>query len=212
MFCGPQTGSIQDSGFDAHAHLPPIESFSLPENWRGVVCAVRESEFERLATLAERLTGIIPAFGLHPWFLRERSENYLDAVRRLLEKIPRAQVGEIGLDNIRSDSAPPDEQENIFCQQIRLAAALKRPATVHCVRAWNAMLHILRREKALPRLHFHAFSGSPEIVRELLKIAEVSFSFSPRQLKSRSEKIRRALESVPPELLFEESDAPLGST
>lgn len=208
--CRSLPNSIQNTRFDAHAHLPESENFCFSENWRGVVCAVCENEFEALASLSEKYAGLIPAFGLHPWFLKGRSANHLGYIRRFLEKIPRAQVGEIGLDKARIDTVSLKEQENVFCGQLRLAAELKRPANIHCVRAWNVMMTILRREKDLPKMHFHAFSGSPEIARELMKTADVGFSFSPRQLQSPSEKICRILDSVPPERLFDESDAPIG--
>lgn len=192
--------------FDAHAHLPEGDACPVPATWRGVVCAVRESEFERLNKLAEENVGVIPAFGLHPWFIRERSEKWLETLRRFLEKTPRAQVGEIGLDNVRTENASLEEQKAIFIAQLRLAAEFNVPANLHCVRAWNAMTCLLRAEKRLPKLHFHAFSGSAEIARELMKLADTTFSFSPRQTQCPSEKLRRALETIPPDRLFEESD------
>lgn len=196
--------------FDAHAHLPTAEPCCVPEGWSGVVCAVRESEFGRLAALAGANAGVIPAFGLHPWFLRERSSNWLETLRFFLENTPRAQLGEIGLDKIRAAEVPLEEQTDVFRTQLRLAAALNLPAHLHCVRAWGEMMSLIRAEKQLPKLHFHAFSGSVEIARELLKTADVTFSFSPQQLRSDSEKLRRVRTSLPPERLFEESDAPLG--
>lgn len=195
--------------FDAHAHLPEREDFSLPADWSGVVCAVRESDFENLSSLAKKNGGIIPAFGLHPWFLRERDANWLETLRRFLESTPRAQVGEIGLDKIRVHEVSLDEQTNIFISQLQLAIELNIPANIHCVRAWNELLRIFHAEKQIPKLHFHAFSGSPEIARELLRLADATFSFSPKQRDS--EKLRRVREAIPPERIFEESDAALGS-
>ena len=195
--------------FDAHAHLPASESCELPEGWSGVVCAVRESEFERLAALAGANAGVIPAFGLHPWFLRERSAGWLETLRFFIESTPRAEIGEIGLDKIRIAEAPLEEQAEVFRTQLRLAATQNLPAHLHCVRAWGEMMSLLRAEKHLPKLHFHAFSGSVEIARELLKTADATFSFSPQQLRSESGKLRRVRASLPPERLFEESDAPL---
>ncbi len=196
--------------FDAHAHLPAAEPCCIPEGWNGVVCAVRESEFERLSALAAANVGVIPAFGLHPWFLRERSPNWLETMRFFLENTPRAQVGEIGLDKRRTADATIEEQADIFRAQLRLAATLNLSAQLHCVRAWGEMIRLLHAEKRLPKLHFHAFSGSVEIARELLKTADTTFSFSPQQLRSGSEKLRRVRASLPPERLFEESDAPIG--
>lgn len=197
--------------FDAHAHLPEGSCFRLPEEWSGVVCAVRESEFEALVRLANAYSGIIPAFGLHPWFIAERSESWLDNLRCFLEKTPRAQVGEIGLDKARADAVSLGDQQDVFFAQLQLAASLALPAHIHCVRAWNEMLTLLRTTPQLPKLHFHAFSGSAEIAQELMRISDVSFSFSPRQKKSASEKIQKLLQNIPHDRIFSESDAPLGS-
>lgn len=193
--------------FDAHAHLPADVHFRVPADWRGVICTTRESEFERLRSLARNHAGIVPAFGLHPWFLRERTSDWQETLRRFLAETPRAQVGEIGLDKIRTEDVSLDEQTDIFLVQLRLAGEFDVPANLHCVRAWNEILKIFHSEKQLPKLHFHAFSGSPEIVRELLKISDATFSFSPKQVKFTSEKLRRICEIIPRERLFEESDA-----
>lgn len=198
--------------FDAHAHLPAdCEKFFFPAGRRAVVCAVRECEFEKLGNLATRVEGIIPAFGLHPWFLRERTALWRETLLHFLTRTPRAQVGEIGLDKMRCDSIPLDEQIEIFSIQLKLAETLSVPANIHCVRAWNEMLTVFRKARRLPALHFHAFSGSAEIARELLRIADASFSLSPKQKNAASKKTEKLRQLLPPERLFAESDAPLVS-
>lgn len=193
--------------FDAHAHLPKAGPERVPEHWRGVICASSEAEFEPLRRLANLRPGVIPAFGIHPWFVRERSPAWLESLRRVLDTTPRAQIGEIGLDKARANEVSLDEQEAVFIPQLRLAAEKSVPATIHCVRAWHALLAILRAEKSLPRLHFHAFSGSAEIAKTLLQLSDATFSFSPRQRANGGAKPERALAAIPPNRIFPESDS-----
>lgn len=193
--------------FDAHAHLPEGDCSRVPEAWHGVICATKEAEFEPLAELAAMRPTLVPAFGIHPWFVRERTANWEDRLRQFLEKTPRAQIGEIGLDKAKTELASLDEQIPVFVEQLRLAAEKNVVAHIHCVRAWREMTDILRRERQLPRLHFHAFSGSKEIVRELTRLADTTFSIAKEQRERAGKKIRNALESIPENRLFEESDS-----
>ncbi|MGN0835423.1 MAG: TatD family hydrolase [Candidatus Spyradosoma sp.] len=195
--------------FDAHAHLPEGGAEGVSATWRGVVCAVRAEDFPKLAALAAAREGVVPAFGVHPWFAETFGAETLAALRRFLETAPRAQVGEIGLDGARAGVAPLAVQREVFARQLALAAEKGVPAHVHCVRAWGELTAALRGAKRLPpRLHFHAFSGSAETARELTRLADATFSFSPAQLARRTPKLERVLAALPRERLLEESDAP----
>ncbi len=195
--------------FDAHAHLPEGGAESVPAAWRGVVCAVRAEDFPKLAALAAAREGVVPAFGVHPWFAETFDEDAFAALRRFLETTPRAQVGEIGLDAARTGAAPLAVQREVFARQLALAAEKGVPAHVHCVRAWGELTAVLRgAERLPPRLHLHAFSGSAETARELTRLADATFSFSPKQLARRSPKLERVLAALPRTRVLAESDAP----
>ena len=82
-------------------------------------------------------------------------------------------VGETGLDPTYSDSLKT--QEAAFREQLRLVVPHGLPVLVHCRRAFQLTLRILREEKAC---HvggiMHAFSGLPEMARELLRLGYAS--------------------------------------
>ncbi len=199
----------------------------FPAGYEAVVCATRESEFPRLATLAKAFPdNIIPAFGLHPWFLRERTTDWVKNLRAALAETPGAHVGEIGLDKPMFATIPATEQIEIFEIQLALAEEFSTQAEIHCVRAWGDMMKILRRHRATTnprastnpnsatnpvaatmRMHFHDFSGSAEIARELAKMG-ATFSFPPRKLEHPTAKIASVLSTIPREKIFHESDAP----
>ena len=84
--------------FDAHNHLqddrllPWIGGIlaSLPGS--GLVVAVVngscEEDWEAVAKLARRHSWIKPSFGLHPWYVKERTEKYCVVLQTL--QVPAA--------------------------------------------------------------------------------------------------------------------------
>ena len=57
-----------------------------------------EEDWPQVAVLARQHAWIRPAFGLHPWYVKERGPRWLTTLRSHLEAHPSAVVGEIGLD------------------------------------------------------------------------------------------------------------------
>ena len=93
---------------DAHNHLqdprldPWREEILVGREAGGVgamvVNGTREADWKEVATLAEANAWITPSFGLHPWWVRERGEDWLEILEQWLDRFPQAAVGEIGLD------------------------------------------------------------------------------------------------------------------
>ncbi len=213
----PETKSAGSKNFfDAHAHLPSEEFFSkktlpkIDENFRGIVCATREREFENLAKIAAAFPRqIVPAFGLHPWFLNEKSTLWAENLKKFLRAFPSANVGEIGLDKAFFDKISAAAQCEIFEIQLEIAFNFRRKTQIHCVGAWGEMTRILRArkiKKSLPELHFHCFSGSAEIAKELEKLG-ATFSFPREKIENPTSKIAKILEQISAEKIFFESDA-----
>ncbi|MCB1091613.1 MAG: TatD family hydrolase, partial [Verrucomicrobiae bacterium] len=71
---------------DAHLHLqddrlgPHLDGIVTElRRWgigRWVVAGTRESDWETVAQLAERYPEVVPCYGLHPWFVADRSEDW----------------------------------------------------------------------------------------------------------------------------------------
>lgn len=99
----------------------------------------------------------------------------LSGILRLLEERlqqhPLAIVAEIGLDKLRG---PPESvQVEAFAAQLRLAAAYRRPVSVHCVRHYGLLLRVLQdlpAEHTPPAIILHAFTGSLEVAKSLLSL------------------------------------------
>jgi TatD DNase family protein len=202
---------------DAHNHLhdarfaPHRERF-LPELAQlpvksAVVNGTRESDWPDVRAMADEHPWIIPSFGLHPWYVVQRSGNWPDALREALTADARAAVGEIGLDRW-IEGHDIAVQMPVFLTQYRIAEELNRPATIHCIRAWGLLWDAIRNEPPPHRgFLLHAYGGPTEMITGFVKLGAY-FSFSPYFLHERKAAQREAFRAIPSERLLVETDAP----
>jgi len=202
--------------FDAHCHLQderlssvlePAMSAAAAAGVAGMVCCgSSESDWPAVRKIATQFGGVIPCFGLHPWYIAQRSPRWLETLREYL-RTTSAAVGEIGLDPAlerRDDAA----QEAVFTAQLELCREANLPASIHCRRAWGRMLEILSRFGAhAPGWVIHSFSGAPDLIPPLAAL-NVYFSFSGAITRSGNTRGRRSLCAVPADRLLIETDAP----
>ncbi|XP_043719403.1 uncharacterized metal-dependent hydrolase YabD [Telopea speciosissima] len=205
--------------FDSHCHLQDPRIYHLaPQIIRtafdsGVlhfaVNGVSEKDWSVVKQMDEQYHCIVPCFGLHPWYVADRSPNWLNSLRNFFEITPWAAVGEIGLDKgSRGKEINFIEQVQVFRQQLELAKGLQRPVSVHCVRAFGDLLEILQSAGPFPAgVILHSYLGSAEMVPELAKLGAY-FSFSGYLMSMKPQKAKRMLKSVPTERILLESDAP----
>lgn len=191
--------------YDAHNHLQDERIAARAGELRVAGCVVngtREEDWGRVAELARRFDWVIPSYGLHPWHAAGRSREWLKKLRGLLEGNPRACVGEIGLDRWMEN---PDlaDQERVFWEQIELAGELRRPATIHCLKAWGKL------EELLPvgRYLLHSYGGPAEMIAGFAKKG-CWFSFSGYFAHERKARQREVFKRVPIDRLLIETDAP----
>jgi TatD DNase family protein len=203
--------------FDSHCHLQDkriagrIDEIIARAKAAGVehmlCCGTQEEDWVSVAKLAGKYEGIIPAFGLHPWFAAKRSEKWLEKLEKILMEMPKAAVGEIGLDHaleMRND----EEQAEVFIAQLQLARQLKRPVSIHCRRAWGDMMKILEQQCGLPHGGaIHSFSGTVDLIPKLEKL-NVSLSFSGSITYDRNKRGREAAAAVSENYLLIETDSP----
>jgi TatD DNase family protein len=203
--------------FDSHCHLQDerfkdrIGDVVNRARQAGVTymlcCGTQESDWDAVADLAKRYLEIIPAFGLHPWFVGSRSANWLERLETLLKAHPEAALGEIGLDHaqdLRNDA----EQTEVFVAQLKLARILNRPVSMHCRRAWGDMVRILTQQCGLPNGGvIHSCSGPPDLIAQCERLS-VSFSFSGSITHDRNKKGAIAAAAVSFDRLLIETDSP----
>ena len=201
---------------DAHLHLqedvlqPHLEGVlerARKANLRFMVCnGTHEADWERVAHLARHNSDIIPCFGLHPWYVKDRSPGWLQALEGYLDAMPSA-IGEIGLDRWQIGRDEP-AQEEVFRAQLELARRRGLPVTIHCLRAWGRLMDILREGPLLEAgMLIHAFGGPHDFVRPLVDMGAY-LSFAGNILDDRRKKARASLLQAPLGRLLLETDAP----
>ncbi|MBN1576021.1 MAG: TatD family hydrolase [Chitinispirillaceae bacterium] len=203
--------------FDSHCHL---QDERIVENAEAIIgralaagvkwmlcCGSAENDWHAVIALAGRFPCIIPALGIHPWYVAERREGWLDRLEALLRNDPRIALGEIGLDHALKER-DDGNQINVFYEQLRLARKLGRPASIHCRTAWGSLMELLRRERGIAvNSVIHSYSGPVELVAELVHCG-VSISFSGSITYEKNRRGRDALRKVPDDRLLIETDSP----
>ena len=120
-----------------------------------------------------------PMLGLHPEEVKADWREQLTTIRNLLQSplpLERAEgevspiaIGEVGLDYYWSRDFE-QEQLQAFEEQVKWAIELQLPLMIHCRKAQNEMVAILKRyARELPGGVFHCFTGNEQEARQLLE-------------------------------------------
>ena len=135
--------------------------------------------------------------GIHPWYA---AQTDIECGLEYLRAAPAAAIGEIGLDYRRG--AERELQESVFRAQLKIAQMRNLPVVIHCVKAYNGILPLLK-DYELPAVIFHGYTGSKEQAARLVK-AGYYISFGQTSLGSPA--TVEALRSLPAENIFAETD------
>lgn len=112
--------------------------------------------------------------GLHPEEVRADWREQLASISLLLSRSSSASphviaIGEVGLDFYWSREFA-EEQLQAFEEQVRWSVETRLPLMIHCRKAQNEMLSILKQyAHRLPGGVFHCFTGNEVEARQLLE-------------------------------------------
>ena len=208
--------------FDTHCHLQDERisaragDIVAAANRAGVskmlCCGSGAADWDAVARIGAAYAdyGVVCAYGVHPYYVESvdpRGSDWTDELSRRLAGDPSAAVGEIGLDRA---VAPRDDdrQAEVFTRQLKLAEQYGRPVSIHCRKAFGAMLSIL---KDIGGLKFggavHSYSGPPDLIDELVELG-CYISFSGSILIPTSKRAIASLKKVPRDRLLIETDSP----
>ena len=187
---------------DSHTHIDYITCDLQPEVVGCVCCAVVESDWNNIVDLAKQDKRVYGTFGVHPWFVESLKDGFDIRLENLLKTDSDYMVGEIGLDKHKPNM---EKQVEVFVAQLDVAVKLKRTVFLHCVGAWDKILHILKQYKQneLPMLVVHNFDENDTILKQLLKYENVFFSISKNVVYDRNYRI----EQIPINRILIETDA-----
>jgi TatD DNase family protein len=143
-------------------------------------------------------TGLFTA-GLHPWYVDDNWQQAFKALRSCIAMQQNIAIGECGLDKVCDTSF--DIQQQAFAAQIQLAALVKKPLIIHCVKAYDQVLHMLQRHST--PIIFHGFNKSVQLATALVNkgyyLSLGSAILQPRMYE--------VLQAIPLQQLFLETDA-----
>lgn len=209
---------------DTHTHLYD-HKFDLPgEPWRGQIEAVdravaagvecmlmpgcsRDDIGALHAVKQLRPHNVRIAMALHPtefgadW--REHLEIVIDELRRNVADY--VAVGECGIDLYWSQDTLP-QQMQVFDAQLSLAAELGLPVLIHCRKAIEATLEVLRGHPGVPAV-FHSFEGTAADVERIRAVEDYYFGINGI-ITFKNTPLREALPAIGLERILLETDSP----
>lgn len=137
-----------------------------------------------ILTLSAEHTGYLyPMVGLHPEEVKADYQTVLQEIKPLLapyfpthtseQPIEQSSriiaIGEVGLDYYWSREFEKEQLE-AFEEQIKWSIETRLPLMIHCRKAQNEMVHLLKHyAKELPGGVFHCFTGNEKEAEELLQ-------------------------------------------
>lgn len=139
--------------------------------------------------------------GIHPRCIQD-AELMIELLERILCEQPLLlkAVGECGLDKL--SVVDISIQKIVFEQQIILANHYLKPLIIHCVKAYQECLTMLKKAK-VPVI-FHGFDKHPQVAYQIIKSgAYVSIG---KKITNKIDKLKAVLDIIPLRSLFMETD------
>lgn len=118
-------------------------------------------------------------------------------------------VGEIGLDFRKEiiKRVPVDLQIKAFVAQIGIAKEIGCPVLLHCVKAHEQMLKIMKEQHFINRGIVHGFSGATETAKRWIDLG-FKLGIGPLILNNAASKLRRTVSEISCSDFLLETDAP----
>ena len=209
---------------DTHCH---IDGEEFKDDLEAVVTRAREAGVKAIGVpgidlkscdtvmaLCGRYPGYcFPMLGLHPEEVRDDWREVLQRIKKSLTShhsplTPKIPIGEIGLDFYWSREFE-EAQLQAFEEQVRWSVELQLPLMIHCRKAQNEMVTILKRYKdELPGGVFHCFTGNAIEAQELLQFDRFVLGIGGVLTFKKSKLPETLAEVVPLDRIVLETDAP----
>jgi len=198
--------------FDTHAHYNDIAYKDdldalinkMKPNVLGIInCATNYTSCKVTFDLCEQYNGFVyGAYGVHPGELE--SEYNEELLLEFLKSNNAVAVGEIGLD-YHYKGIDKNLQKDWLIKQIKLAKKVNLPVILHDRDSHEDMLNIIKEYK--PNGVLHCFSGSVEMMREVLKNGLYIGVGGVATFKN-AKKLIECIKELPLDRLLLETDAP----
>ncbi len=187
--------------FDAHCHLDAITNNNEYLS-RALVSSVNLNDISKLLQLRYNNKFYKVGFGIHPWFIdsKVRPEDLINELLAQCIKNSPDFIGEIGLDKLKPSFT---YQVELFKLQLEIAVKFKLPVVVHCVKAYNEVLQLIKQYKVTGVIH--GFNANYKIAQQFI---EAGFLIGVGSLVIKNSQIRRDIAKIPLTNIVFETDAP----
>lgn len=201
---------------DSHCHLDfdvlheQIDEVMARANAAGVMAflvpAVKAANWQKVLDLSVTYPNVYPAVGFHPYFLADYQPKQMAQLKQCLTGNSQViAVGECGLDKMID--VPFTLQLEVLEQQLLLAKQMKLPVILHCRKAHNELI-VLLKKIGLPRGGvIHAFSGSEALANSYIKMG-FKIGVGGVITYPRAQKTRNTIAKLPLNCILLETDAP----
>ena len=179
-----------------------------------LVPAIDLPSSRRIIDLCSHYPGYLyPMVGLHP---EEVRADWRDVLREMKSILPSPTdlhpspiaIGEVGLDFYWSREFE-QEQLEAFEEQVRWSVETRLPLMIHCRKAQNEMVHIIKRyARELPGGVFHCFTGNEKEAAELLQFTQFVLGIGGVLTFKKSHLPETLAQTVPLDRIVLETDAP----
>ena len=202
---------------DTHCHLDGEE---FRDDLEAVVTRAREAgvaaigvpginldSIASIKALCSRYPGYCyPMIGLHP---EDVKADWREVLNALLPAVQGAiAIGEVGLDYYWSREFEKEQLE-AFEEQVRWAVEYQLPLMIHCRKAQNEMVAIIKKyQKELPGGVFHCFTGNEHEAEELLQFDKFVLGIGGVSTFKKSHLPEVLPKVVPLDRIVLETDAP----
>ena len=145
--------------------------------------------------------GTAASVGLHPWHINVSTfENDFASLQACSKEPTVVAIGECGLDRLSTIDIP--FQEKVFVTQLLWANEINKPLIIHCVRAHDAVLHLLRQHKNQVPVIFHGFNNALKIAQKIWEEGHaISFGESLKTAR-----MQTVMDAAPLHAFFLETD------
>lgn len=173
------------------------------------VPGINYNSIASMKAVCERFPDFIrPMIGLHPEDVKEDYKEVLAKMHQELANDYWIAIGEVGLDYYWSREFEK-EQLDAFEQQVQWSVETQLPLMIHCRKAQNEMVKIIRRyEKELPGSVFHCFTGNQHEAEELLQFDKFVLGIGGVSTFKKSHLAEDLAAVVPMDRIVLETDAP----
>lgn len=142
------------------------------------------------------------SIGLHPWYINTKNRNAdIDSLKDWCIHPQVLAIGECGLDKICSTDF--SLQQAVFIEQLGIANEIGKPLVLHCVKAYEDLLHLLHSYPVNVPVVFHGFSKQSLPLAQKIISKGYYLSFGKAL---QSAKMRNLLQALPREQIFLETD------